>query len=209
MKHLVLLGDSVFDNAAYVAGGPDVAAQLRRQAPEGWRVTLRAVDGSVVGGVRRQMLEPPADATHLIVSAGGNDALGRAGILEERARSAAEVLSRLADIADEFASAYREMMRGVLALGLPAAFCTIYYPRFTDALTQRLAVTALAVFNDVIVREAAAAGVPLLDLRLICDEDSDYANPIEPSASGGAKIAAAILRLVRQHRFEGRTEIFK
>ena len=25
MKHVVLLGDSVFDNAAYVAGGPDVA----------------------------------------------------------------------------------------------------------------------------------------------------------------------------------------
>ena len=27
--HVVLLGDSVFDNARYVAPGPDVAAQLR------------------------------------------------------------------------------------------------------------------------------------------------------------------------------------
>jgi lysophospholipase L1-like esterase len=209
MKHLVLLGDSVFDNAAYVGGGPDVTAHLRRQAPEGWRVTLRAVDGSIVSGVRRQMFELPADATHLVVSAGGNDALGRAGILEERARSAAEVLSRLADIVEEFTFDYRDMMGGVLARGLPAAFCTVYYPRFTDPLTQRLAMTALSVFNDVIVREAVAAGVPLLDLRLVCDEDSDYANPIEPSASGGAKIAAAILRLIKQHRFEGTTEVFK
>jgi len=24
MKHIVLLGDSIFDNAAYVAGGPEV-----------------------------------------------------------------------------------------------------------------------------------------------------------------------------------------
>jgi hypothetical protein len=29
-------------------------------------------------------------------------------------------------------------------------------------------------------------------LRLICDEDADFANPIEPSARGGAKIAQAI-----------------
>jgi len=29
MNHIVLLGDSIFDNAAYVAGGPDVVRQLR------------------------------------------------------------------------------------------------------------------------------------------------------------------------------------
>jgi len=29
MVHIVLLGDSVFDNAAYVGGGPDVVRQLR------------------------------------------------------------------------------------------------------------------------------------------------------------------------------------
>jgi len=28
MRHVVLLGDSIFDNAAYVHGGPDVVAQL-------------------------------------------------------------------------------------------------------------------------------------------------------------------------------------
>jgi hypothetical protein len=36
MGHLVLLGDSVFDNAAYVGGGPDVVAQLRARLPTGW-----------------------------------------------------------------------------------------------------------------------------------------------------------------------------
>lgn len=207
-KHIVLLGDSIFDNAAYVGGGPDVLAHLRRQVPAGWKATLGAVDGSVVEGVRAQTRDLPPDATHLVVSVGGNDALGQAGVLEEPARSAAEVLSRLADIGDEFQRRYRAMLRATLARGLPTAVCTVYYPRFSEPLLQRLAVTALAVFNDLIVLEAVRAGVPLLDLRLVCDEDSDYANPIEPSASGGAKIAAAILRLVRQHRFEGRTEVF-
>jgi hypothetical protein len=29
MKHIVLLGDSIFDNGAYVNGGPDVVTQLK------------------------------------------------------------------------------------------------------------------------------------------------------------------------------------
>lgn len=209
MTHVVLLGDSVFDNAAYVSGGADVVTHLRRRAPEGWAATLLAVDGSVVAGVHRQLERLPAGATHLVVSAGGNDALGRAHILEEGARSAAEVLGRLADVAEEFESGYRRMLGAATRAGRPAAVCTIYYPRFTDPLVQRLAVTALSVFNDAIIRAAFEAGVPLLDLRLICDEDADYANPIEPSEAGGAKIADAIVRLVSEHNFaQRRTAVF-
>jgi hypothetical protein len=35
MTHIVLLGDSIFNNAAYVAGGPDVVRQLRDVLPGG------------------------------------------------------------------------------------------------------------------------------------------------------------------------------
>jgi hypothetical protein len=48
------------------------------------------------------------------------------------------------------------------------------------------------LFNDVITRTAFAIGAALIDLRLICDADEDYANPIEPSVQGGDKIASAI-----------------
>jgi hypothetical protein len=58
----------------------------------------------------------------------------------------------------------------------------------------------LAVFNDEISRAAFAHRLPLIDLRLICSDDADYANPIEPSAKGGAKIAGAIARLVTGER---------
>jgi hypothetical protein len=44
----------------------------------------------------------------------------------------------------------------------------------------------LSVFNDTITREAAR-GLALIDLRLICTEDEDLANPIEPSVIGGAR----------------------
>lgn len=208
-RHVVLLGDSIFDNAAYVQGGRDVITHLRDQTLPEWDATLGAVDGSVVRGVSGQLRNVPSGATHFVISVGGNDALQRSDILGQRAQSTAEVLNQLADIAEEFQAEYNQMLRAVLKANLPTCVCTVYYPRFPQAAMQRIAVAALTVFNDVIVREAFAAGLPLLDLRLICDEEADYANPIEPSDAGGKKIAAAISRMLREHSFEkGRTEVF-
>ena len=100
------------------------------------------------------------------------------------------------------------MLTDVLASGLPVAICTIYYPRFPDQYLQKMAGTALAVFNDWIIRAAIIHGIPLLDLRLICSEEGDYANPIEPSSQGGEKIAEAIIELVEHGFATGRTEVF-
>src|SRR5262245_66024507 len=83
------------------------------------------------------------------------------------------------------------MLRTVLGLKKPTAICTIYYPRIPEPFTQKIVVAALATFNDVIIRQAFLSGIPLIDLRLVCDEDSDYANEIEPSEKGGGKIANA------------------
>ncbi|HVG35293.1 MAG TPA: SGNH/GDSL hydrolase family protein [Pyrinomonadaceae bacterium] len=209
MKHIVLLGDSIFDNGAYVKGGPDVIRQLRAKLPEGWKASLNAVDGSVVQNVSSQLTRLPQEASHLVVSAGGNNAIGHANILSESARSAAEVLNRLADVSEAFQRQYHAMLQGVLNYHLPTAICTIYYPHFPDPMLQRIAVAALTIFNDVIIREAFMAGVPILDLRLICNEDADYANEIEPSAVGGEKISDAILKVVAEHDFAAwRTEVF-
>jgi hypothetical protein len=200
--HVVLLGDSIFDNAAYVPGEPDVVGQLRGHLGDGARTTLLAVDGAITTGVPSQLRRLPVDATHLVVSMGGNDALGNVEFLQRTAGSVAGVLGELAAMADEFEREYRTVLHGLLERGLPTAVCTVYYPRFPDPTTQRLAVTALTVFNDAILRAAFEARVPALDLRLICDEDADYANPIEPSAHGGDKIARAIVRLLHESAFD-------
>ena len=96
------------------------------------------------------------------------------------------------------------MLAAVLAHGLPTAVCTVYdaVPGLTAA-----ARAALGTFNDAIVRQAAAARVPVLDLRLVCDDPADYsaASPIEPSAQGGAKIAGLIARVLTGHDW-GRRE---
>ena len=101
------------------------------------------------------------------------------------------------------------MLGSVLDRGRPTALCTIYDPRYPDPRFQRLAVAGLVLFNEVITRAAFAHGLPVLDLRLICDNDADFANPIEPSAQGGDKIAAVIARLVAEHDFaRRRSEVF-
>jgi hypothetical protein len=194
MPHIVLLGDSIFDNAAYVRGGTDVVRQLRAVLPEGWRATLLAVDGATTTGVRPQVAGLPADSTHLVVSAGGNDALGASGLLYASTRVVADALALLAEVQQEFEAGYREMLAAVLATGLPTALCTIYDTP-SSAPDHKVIKAALSLFNDRITRVAFDAGLPLIDLRLICNEDADYANPIEPSVRGGEKLARAIARL--------------
>ena len=208
VSHVVLLGDSIFDNAAYVAGAPDVIRQVRERLPAGSKATLAALDGGKIGDVRRQLHRLPADATHLVLSVGGNDALSSSDFLGATVRSTAEALSALADIGDEFERGYLAMLADVLARRLPTAICTIYYPRFPDAALQKVAVAALTVFNDSIVRAAVAHDLALLDLRLICTEAGDYANSIEPSARGGEKIARTIAEFVERGRVASRTEVF-
>ena len=207
MPHLVLLGDSIFDNAAYVPGKPALIEQVRGALPN-WQATLLAVDGNVTVDVARHLQRMPADATHLAISVGGNDALGCIVILRQPAESVAEALLGLSEIQAEFRREYHNMLAAVAALRLPTLVCTIY-----DAIPglEREAACALTLFNDVILREAIGAGIPVLDLRLLCDHASDYSplSPIEPSVLGGAKIATAIARIAATHDFDrGQTVIY-
>ena len=205
----MLLGDFIFDKAAYVtARAPDVVRQVRQRLPSGSVATLAAVDESKTRDMREQPLRLPADATHLVVSVGSNDALGSSDFLAAPAHSTAEAHLGLADIGEDFEPGYLAMLAGMLVRGLPTAICTVYYPRFPEAALQRMGVTALTVFNDCIIRAAFAQGLPLLDLRLICTEEGDYANPIEPSVRGGEKIARAIVEAVEHGFVEGRTQVF-
>jgi hypothetical protein len=194
MPHVVLLGDSIFDNGAYVSGGPDVIAQLRALLPEDWSATLCALDGATTEDVPRQLAEVPDDATHLVLSVGGNDALDDIGILERPARSVGEALALLAERAEAFETRYRGMVQLLLGRALPITVCTVYNGSFADPVMRRVTRTALSVFDDAILRVAFEHQLDVIELRLVCADPLDYANPIEPSVQGGARIAHAIVR---------------
>jgi GDSL-like Lipase/Acylhydrolase family len=199
-RRLILLGDSIFDNGAYVQPGErDVAAHLRaRLLPADWSVQLRAVDGSMVGQVPAQLAAAAIEPSDILVmSAGGNDALGSIELLSDpRPYTFSQVLAHLYTVKEAFRAAYAATLDDLLAYQRPAVVCTIYNPQFDEAPMQHTAEAALSIFNDVILQEAVRRRIPMIDLRLICTAPAHFANPIEPSNEGGARIAEAIIAAV-------------
>jgi hypothetical protein len=198
--HIALLGDSVIDNKAYVAGGPDVAELLAALAPQ-WRISRLAIDGAVIADVYEQLAQLHGETTHVVVSIGGNDALRESGLLDAPARSVAESLMRLSPVQDHFRRDYSRLMEAVGKHKLPTAVCTIYDPRYPDDIRRRVSSLALSIINDVITREAFARDLTLIDLRVMFDDDKDFANPIEPSVLGGMKLARAIQKFASNRTY--------
>jgi len=197
MCHIVLLGDSVLDNLSYTSGGPDVVTQLRELLPIGWNASLLAVDGATTDEIPGQAQCIPPDGTHLILSVGGNDALSNSDVLVQPFKSTSGALTTLADVSRGFEKKYRRAVAACRETGLPLTICTIYNGNFPDPEYQRLASTALMIFNDVILRVGIEFGLTTIDLRFVCNFAEDYANPIEPASHGGAKIARCILTSVQ------------
>jgi hypothetical protein len=196
-RHIVLLGDSIFDNRAYTGAEPEVASHLKSLLPESWQVTLCAVDGATTASFHPQLRRVPAGASHLTVAVGGNDALGNLDLLASGVVSTTEALLQFADRLARFEHAYRSVIAGVLAWQLPTTICTIYNGNLPSG-QARPARIGLMLFNDVILRVAFEHRLRVIDLRLVCTESADYANPIEPSGRGGRKIAAAIVQSVEE-----------
>ena len=169
MPHVVLLGDSIFDNARYTSGGPDVVSQVRSLLPVGWAALL-AVDGSMAVNIPDQVRLVPIDCTYLVLSVGGNNALAegsRLGIslFGMTEQPASKALDSLADVSSVFESEYRLAVDACLRPRLPLAVGTIYNGCFPDPSFQRIASLALAIFNDVIIRVAVEQGFPVIDMR--------------------------------------------
>ena len=216
-KHIVLAGDSIFDNGSYVPGEPDVAQQLRDQLGEDSNVTLLAIDGDVTKGVYNQLTQLPEDTSHLFISVGGNDALGQLHIFTDPVSSVGEGFLKFSRVQTTFQQEYKAMLKNALSLNIPTTICTIYKPCFyhpdmsrvgtyvgngvSSTDLQNVSVTALTAFNDVILQEAVTTGIPLMDLRVMYDNVADYANPIEPSTIGGQKMVSVMESIINEHPF--------
>jgi hypothetical protein len=190
-EHIALLGDSIFDNAAYTRGLPDVVTHLRRIVPAGVTATLLAVDGSTTADVHRQVAKLPSDVSRAAVSMGGNDAILHADALDLPVTSIRGALAIFHKRAAMFEASYRTALAEVVGHVPNTAVCTIYSGNLPRDEAE-LARVGLMLFNDVILRVAFEAHLPVVDLRLVCVGSADYANQLEPSSQGAAKIAKSI-----------------
>jgi hypothetical protein len=150
-----------------------------------------AIDGATSRDLPDQIPSVPADATHLVISVGGNDALMNSDLLDSPVASTREALLLFGARTARFEEDYRVAIRSALAARRPTACCTIYNGNLGphEAPVARV---AIMLFNDVILRVGREHGLNTIDLRLVCTQPGDYANPIEPSDQGGQKIARAI-----------------
>jgi hypothetical protein len=140
------------------------------------RVSLLARDGSVLGDMVAQvgrLQELPGPVDWRVVSCGGNDVLGLVGAMQSKVTSVIEAAGLLAQWQSAFRRDYRRMLNVVLSRRKLVALATIYDG--VPGLEPRLR-TAVAPFNDVIVREAVAHRLPLLDLRLVCTRPCRQSN---------------------------------
>lgn len=201
-KTLLLLGDSIFDNAIYVESGQSVTEHLRSTLPATWKPVLRAVDGAVIKDVHSQLTTAPDEADQIVLSVGGNDALQVSSVLTASVVTVGEAMLTLNSVLSGFHKRYETLLQSLAELQCPVMTCTIYNaPISENAGTNSAAWTALSLFNDIIQRLTHQHGFQLLELRSVLTKASHFApvSPIEPSASGGRCIAEAICRACGIH----------
>merc|ERR1712050_545266 len=91
------------------------------------------------------------------------------------------------------------MGRQLKCLKCHVAFCTVYRPNFNGVGFQSLATVGLAVHNSRLMSIAEELACSVIDLANVLEGDEDFANQLELSSRGGAKIVQNITEFVGEH----------
>ena len=203
IRHLVLLGDAL-QNIDLGKGQAESTLVPRPRNP--WKLTVLQPPEVLRQGRVRAI---PAGVTHIGICIDGGWAIETSGLLQGYALTIREALDALARAADEFENMFARLIAAAAETGVPTIVCTLVPARHTDPSQQRVAATALAIFNDRILRRAIAAHLSIVELRLVCDEDSDYASETLLSHAGVRKVAnVARSALYDVSRNPGRTRVY-
>lgn len=202
MPRVLIVGDSTLDNGPYVgAGGRPFYDHLEEALKGAFAVEFRALDGALVRDViDRQLPRPGAGEAYeaVVVSVGGNDALGHADLLSsDERRTLMETALLLGGIQEAFRQDYRQMLARARPLAPRLIALVVYRGCFSldPAATpdwQAATSTLLSIFTDVMAEEARAVDADVLDLRTLFTDPGLYANPIEPNDPGGALVARTL-----------------
>jgi len=203
IRHLVLLGDAL-QNIDLGKGQAESTLVPRPRNP--WKLTVLQPPEVLRQGRVRAI---PSEATHIGICVDGGWAIETSGLLKGRAQSIQDALDTLATAADEFENMFARLIAAAAEAGVPTIVCTLVPARYVEASQQRVAATALAIFNDRILRRAIAARLSIVELRLVCDEDGDYASETLLSHAGVRKVAnVARSALYDISRNPGRTRVY-
>jgi len=222
-KKILLLGDSIIDNKSYVLSNElDVTEHLKFLCLDdiNTKVENHAVDGSTMYDLEKDQLglNKLSDASHIIVSIGGNDLLHNISFLQTTSELS-KVMGKGAmigkwgvkelnpsrnkvfeetyfEIIKPFRKQYETIVANLSNHRANLLLCTVYEGDLVDSDefsdVNNSSKTMVSIFNDIVYRTANKYGTDVLELRDIFVRSEDYANPIEPSHTGGGKLAKAI-----------------
>jgi hypothetical protein len=203
IRHLVLLGDALENLDLGLDPTEDVLVPKPRNP---WKLTVLEPPQLLERGWAREI---PIDATHIGICVDGGWAIDASGLLRGRAQSVSEALETLAAAADQFEEIFARLVTVALEAGLPTVVCTLVPSHHQDLSRQRAVSSALAIFNDRILRQAVKANLSVVDLRFVCDEESDYATETLLSRAGVRKVAnVGRSALYEVSREPGRTRVY-
>ena len=214
-RHILILGDSVFDNLEYI-GKHEKDGQARMlDALPNYHQTFLAVDGHITKDVIDVQTKYIKDAvlhngpiTDLVMSIGGNNLLKEASLLGVKTKDAMGGLSLFRTRQEQFSKDYSKMLLSIkphIEFETRWHILGIYYPcysapqdfptrRFpTDMHFQNASRLGVDLFNSVIKQQIDDKDyIDLNHLFHYGDNKRYYANPIEPSSEGSRVIAEVI-----------------
>ena len=174
-KNIILLGDSVLNNSAYVSNGRSVSDMLRIQNDHVYNF---AKDGSTIQDCYDQLDKIPYELnstnTYLFLSVGGNDILTTVNRLDID-----NLFSKFIILINTIKTKFNKANIIVLNLYMPAN------PRYNSYKTS------VTTWNDMIsdYSETHNVSYKILDLYTILSSPDDFVYDIEPSEKASEKIA--------------------
>lgn len=189
-RTIVLLGDSILKNNSYTSDGKGIDDLLLERNNQTYSY---AVDNSNIVDVYNQINEIPIDlnspSTTIFLSAGGNDILNH---YEERDKDIHDT-----SVLSTIFAAYKKMIKAIRSKmnQCNIVLLDIYYPDNTK-YTQYHPI--IREWNKLIYDYADQPSNNIntvLRVSRMLTQNDDFTLSIEPSSSGGLKIANSILHL--------------
>ena len=186
-ESIILLGDSIFKNNAYVPYGSSIETQLKNKAPKKELLCL-AQDNSSIMDVYKQVEQIPEEynnsKTRIFLSVGGND------ILQNYVYDYNDVDNM--DLLKNGFAEYKKLIEAIKTK-MPNAkllVLDIYYPdntRFKDFYP------VISEWNKLIYEYAKTQNIRVIKISSTLKDADDFSFAIEPSSIGGNKIVNKLL----------------
>lgn len=186
-ESIILLGDSIFKNNAYVPYGSSIEAQFKNKAPKKELLCL-AQDNSSIMDVYNQVEQIPEEynnsRTHIFLSVGGND------ILQNYVYEYNDVDNM--DLLNNGFTEYKKLIQSIQNK-MPNAKLTIldiYYP---DNTRFKSFYPIISEWNKLIYDYAKKRNIRVIKISSTLKGADDFSFAIEPSSIGGNKIVNELL----------------